>query len=53
MVYMFLQPLDLFHNIGLLIVVEIGGAQLARELLPILHGKVCDLNLEVKAWVRS
>ena len=45
MVYIFLQPLDLLHNIGLIIAVEIRGAQLACELLPILHGKVCDLNI--------
>jgi hypothetical protein len=49
MVHIFLQPLDHPHNIGLVIAVEIGGAQLACELFLVLHGKVCDLNKEVKA----
>ncbi len=44
MVYIFLQPLDHLHNIGLIIAVKIDGAQLACELLLVLHGKVCDLN---------
>jgi len=29
MVYIFLQPLDHLHNIGLVIAVEVDGAQLA------------------------
>ena len=44
MVYIFLQPLNHPHNIGLVNSGKIGGAQLACELLPVLHGKVRDLS---------
>jgi hypothetical protein len=44
MVYIFLQLLDHPHNIGLVNSGEIGGTQLACEVLLVLHGKVCYLN---------